>query len=486
MSENLTEIMTYKLDLTDVEVKARRLQQIAEEIKAKRGRGEDTSVLEEGLKKEIDGFGRLIPAKQKDKSATDDVIRSKEKLAQTVALLGGSFGGLIGNLGGVVELLTAGGTASLSLGVALAGLTTGIAYLSRLREEAERAADAQERFNKAVSESQLAKLGEEGQIGAHLARWGAATPANVSAASQLAQDLQRDYGMESGQRAKIAAAVTAGGGFLDAEGAAALGVLDSAGASIDSPAAARHAWWTALGKRNFGALMDTAKAYAQTSGALKIRAEAMTPGARGRSDMTPEAMAFEMLRSQGRVPEGMTLNEYLAWSRPDFESEIARLSDLVAQVAPVEGFEPGGRPMTAAEVRQAAEARYERDRLMAIRSKYGPGSPALSKYAVQLRGLYDEPPVDVTPVPIVPEDYALPSESSPRGRGVPFFEAYPDAVPTSQPVRPEPLAEPSQTIINNNTYIGTLYGRPDAYNPRSGRGTEFGISPRGRNLRALG
>ena len=133
------EILEYVLDIDAALANAERLNKKLEEIGAARARGEDTSALEQELQKEADGLGRLTQQEQKAGAATRDLVSQKEKLANVVTLLGGSFGGTIGNLGNVVELLLQAGPAAAGFAAAMAGVTVVVKVVKDLNEELERA-----------------------------------------------------------------------------------------------------------------------------------------------------------------------------------------------------------------------------------------------------------------------------------------------------------------------------------------------------------
>ncbi|GAG44833.1 unnamed protein product, partial [marine sediment metagenome] len=72
------EILTYTLDVSDVEAKAGRLQELLEQIKAKRAAREDTSELEAQAGKEIDALGKLADKEQETAGATGDLVKQKD------------------------------------------------------------------------------------------------------------------------------------------------------------------------------------------------------------------------------------------------------------------------------------------------------------------------------------------------------------------------------------------------------------------------
>lgn len=135
MPEQRDEILKYSLDITEVEAKTQRLSELLAQIKAKRGAGEDTSELEQMYGKELAGLEAIVPAQKRTAGGAEELLRQKEKLANVVQLLGGRFGGLVGQLGGVTELLLAAGPAAAGTAAALAGVTALIAGYQAYRKE---------------------------------------------------------------------------------------------------------------------------------------------------------------------------------------------------------------------------------------------------------------------------------------------------------------------------------------------------------------
>lgn len=217
---NEEEILRFKFDLTDVEAKVKRLQQLLEEIKAKRAAGEDVSKLEVQFNKELDGLSAVTRKQEQASTSTQDLIKQKEKLANVVQLVGGRFSGMIGALGGVVELLLAGGRAAIGLGAALIGLTAGIAVIQKIRDAAKEATEHQERFNEAASKMQFAKLGPTAQMGEVLRRFGA-RPEAEAPAKALYDRLGAHWGMVKPELAALATAA----GITSAEELAAVAMF---------------------------------------------------------------------------------------------------------------------------------------------------------------------------------------------------------------------------------------------------------------------
>ncbi len=142
------EIMSYKLDITDVEAKAARMQDLLGKIASGRAAKQDTSELEKQLLGEMDALSKSTGKTKEAESAIQTLVRQKEKLGSVVSVLGGQFGGIVGQLGNIVELFVSFGAAAVvpaATVASLAALTLGYNQLAdairRAVEERDRLAD---------------------------------------------------------------------------------------------------------------------------------------------------------------------------------------------------------------------------------------------------------------------------------------------------------------------------------------------------------
>jgi hypothetical protein len=133
------EILKYEFDLTDAEAKAKRLQQLTDQIRAGRSSGGDTSELESQFNKELSGLGKLAEKKKEDAGATEKLLGQKEKLAQVVGMLGGTFGETAGRLGGLVQMLFSAGPAAAAAAAGMAALTIAVNIVKSIQAELEKA-----------------------------------------------------------------------------------------------------------------------------------------------------------------------------------------------------------------------------------------------------------------------------------------------------------------------------------------------------------
>jgi hypothetical protein len=131
------EILKYRLDVSDVEAKAQRLNELLEQIKAKQTTGGDTSELEAQFGREFEGLGRLISKQKEGAGSAEELIKQKEKLAAVTRVLGGNFSGMVGDLGGIIELMLSATPAAAGMAAALAGITFAVKAIKEYRAEVE-------------------------------------------------------------------------------------------------------------------------------------------------------------------------------------------------------------------------------------------------------------------------------------------------------------------------------------------------------------
>lgn len=204
------EILRYQLDISDVEAKAARIQQLVADIARTQAGGGNTAELEATLGREVVGLANFARESNRAGGAAGELIRNKQKLAAVVAMTGGEFGGLVSRLGTVVTLL-------LSMGPAVAGVAAGLAGLSiaqgvwrGIAEEAERARKAAEDYRTALDRINAERGQAVGGMTDILASAGLATGPTVRAAQQMARELE-GMGFDPQRAAQIAAKGIVGG-----------------------------------------------------------------------------------------------------------------------------------------------------------------------------------------------------------------------------------------------------------------------------------
>ena len=93
------EVLRYEAEISDAEQKIGKLGEVEE------------AALGKGKKKSEEAA-----------SATEDLTKQKEKLGAAVRMTGAQFGGAVGDIGNLVELMQTGSKAAIGFGAALAGL----------------------------------------------------------------------------------------------------------------------------------------------------------------------------------------------------------------------------------------------------------------------------------------------------------------------------------------------------------------------------
>lgn len=223
-----TEVFKLDLDTTALEQKAARVDQLVAQIKQGKGRGEDVSELERSLNKELDGLAQLGRAEKKAAGSTEDLFKQKEKLGAVVRTLGGSFSGLVGDLGGVVELLLQAGPAGAAAAAVFGGFTAVVGVFRSMNEELKRAIELTKKLEAAQSEFTQQQVDPIEQITATLKRFGAFSQKNLEGAFDLyVGTLAEGVGEQR-------AAELAGVGFLAEQHPKTLAMMAAAGMSPET------------------------------------------------------------------------------------------------------------------------------------------------------------------------------------------------------------------------------------------------------------
>ena len=185
-----TEILAYKLDIADVEAKARRILALQEQIKAAQAAGNDTTDLAQRLDAEVNGLGRLGSESRRTSDEIERLLKSKRDLAGVVQLLGGRFSGMIGDIGDVVEIMRSGSGVVQGFAAALGALAVGQAIFAELTRRAKEAQEAIDR----VADAQ-ARMRDEGvDLRAKIAQQ--ALPLGITGVGASGDAFVRDLGTQ--------------------------------------------------------------------------------------------------------------------------------------------------------------------------------------------------------------------------------------------------------------------------------------------------
>ncbi|HUU97084.1 MAG TPA: hypothetical protein VM487_15200 [Phycisphaerae bacterium] len=344
------EILKYTLDVSDVEAKAGRLNELLEQIKAKRAAGGDASELEAQVGKELDGLGKLADKEKEAAGATEDLLGQKQKLTAVVRLLGGEFSRVVGNLGGVVALLTSMGPAAAGATAALVGISVVTAGYQKFNEELQKAIDKQTELNQKVLEGKEAAIERGGGLAETLLGMGGIS--RFDDAALMMDRLRKQYGFGEGVAQQAAAVGTMAG--LTVEQTGMLAVAQMQGARFPTAQAAQE---------SFGGLQPEAAAGLRDQlGAFKATAAAQRQQRRAQLFDMPTAARFSDiealftdLKDAGRLPEGVS-------SADDLRRMIDEGGVLRGRIQRMEGEEASPEYRATPRVRETMALRVARAR----------------------------------------------------------------------------------------------------------------------------
>lgn len=308
------EILRYELDLADVEAKAQRLRILTEQMRAATAKGENTEELQQQIQGEVNALASMGAEQKKAASTTEELIRQKEKLTSVVGLLGGSFGGTVGQIANMIGMLVAANPAIAGVAAGLAALTVGIQIFKSIQDEAKKATEEQERYNAAVAKGQELRGQVAAGVADRLASWGRRTPESVRSGLELQQRLGENWGVPESDATKVAA--LAAGAGMGEEDAAVLRVLIAQGANIETPEQAQRAIAELRRSGKHGAALGLAHQWASDQVGTAERVRASAPGRVTQPEMRPEQAAYAALQAQpgglaaSGLPADMTFDQF--------------------------------------------------------------------------------------------------------------------------------------------------------------------------------
>jgi len=191
-----TEIFRLDLDTSQIERKAARVEQIVADIKTKRGKGEDVSDLEQSLNKELDSLGQLAQQEKRATTTTEDLVKQKEKLAAAMRMVGSQSSGLVGDLGGVIELVMNGQRAVIGLAGALAALGAVVGVVQHVRAEFQKLREEQERIDQTYQKMKQGFMDTSLAMAETLQKTGTLTDETWQASQSLFKALTARFGRD--------------------------------------------------------------------------------------------------------------------------------------------------------------------------------------------------------------------------------------------------------------------------------------------------
>ncbi len=147
------DILKYELDITDVRQKMGELTRLLDQLEKSRATGaKENDPLERQVRSELRAVGDFGVQADRTTLTLENLIRSKRDLGDVVGLLGGQFRGLLGDMTGPIELFMRLGQSAGPIIAVVAAITLAVKGLEAWRDAARKAAEEQERLNKAKAE----------------------------------------------------------------------------------------------------------------------------------------------------------------------------------------------------------------------------------------------------------------------------------------------------------------------------------------------
>ncbi len=239
--------------------------------------------------------------------SAQDLIRNKRGLATAVNLMGGQFGGAIGQVAALLSLLVRGGPQIAAIGGALGALGLAVKEFRDMEAAAKAAADAQDKLNEAVARGQAAKTEPAGRIARALADAGALTDERQRAAEALYGRAGAEYGIAEPELAALAAAAGRGtpADVAVLERFKARAQARGVDVRMRTPLEVAQVLDEIRAGGARGALEAEAAALAAGPAAREVRAGFRRPGARGPAGRSAVEIAFDELSKAGQLPEGV-------------------------------------------------------------------------------------------------------------------------------------------------------------------------------------
>lgn len=135
-------VYKFEFDISELEGKAKRVQELLDQITKGRAEGKNTAELEQRLMREFEGMEKFAKGAKHAKDETGEFKGKVDELSSGMQIFGGAIGGTLGNLGNFVHMLSTGGKASAAIVAALVSLAAGSAIYKQLARDAREAAMA--------------------------------------------------------------------------------------------------------------------------------------------------------------------------------------------------------------------------------------------------------------------------------------------------------------------------------------------------------
>lgn len=317
------EVLRYEIDDAGLSGKVDAIKAKLSQVTEAKARGEDTTVLESELSKELESLGAVGGALNKNSSAAVEMTKKKEQLAAALNLVGSGLGHEATQLLNLVQLVMTGSKYVIGFGAALLGLGTAVSVFRAIAAAQQEAIDKQKQLNDGVTAYKEAWAPVAQKIDEALLKMGALSQETSKAAFETARTLGR-RGIPAELAVGAAAVATAAG--MTSEQAAQLAIARAQGAQVETPAEAKDVLGR-LTDEDRRRIAEQLRQLPETAAGREARAglgQAVTPTPR------PAEEARRRAESLGIVPKGTTQSEFDAMVERARDAEARAMDALRA------------------------------------------------------------------------------------------------------------------------------------------------------------
>lgn len=299
------EVLRYEIDDAGLSGKVDAIKAKLSQVTEAKARGEDTTVLESELSKELESLGAVGKELNKNAGLTGELTKKKEQLAAILNLVGSGLGQEASQLLNMVQLVATGSKYVIGFGAALLGLGTAVGVYRAIAAAQQEAIDKQKQLNDGVTAYKEAWAPVAQKIDEALLKMGALSQETSKAAFETARTLGRQ-GIPAELAVGAAAVATAAG--MTSEQAAQLAIARAQGAQVETPAEAKDVLGR-LTDEDRRRIAEQLRQLPETAAGREARAglgQAVTPTPR------PAEEARRRAEALGIVPKGTTQSEFEA------------------------------------------------------------------------------------------------------------------------------------------------------------------------------
>lgn len=317
------EVLRYEIDDAGLSGKVDAIKAKLSQVTEAKARGEDTTVLESELSKELESLGAVGKELNKNAGLTGELTKKKEQLAAILNLVGSGLGQEASQLLNLVQLMNTGSKYVIGFGAALLGLGAAVGVFRAIAAAQQEAIDKQKQLNDGVTAYKEAWAPVAQKIDEALLKMGALSQETSKAAFETARTLGRQ-GIPAELAVGAAAVATAAG--MTSEQAAQLAIARAQGAQVETPAEAKDVLGR-LTDEDRRRIAEQLRQLPETAAGREARAglgQAVTPTPR------PAEEARRRAESLGIVPKGTTQSEFDALVERARDAEARAMDALRA------------------------------------------------------------------------------------------------------------------------------------------------------------